>query len=1040
MQRAVRCGVSIASRHPARIIAGRRYAPATFRQPLGSPRALSIFPLNPGSTEQNEGQRHDLSPNAPLTDGNDGDASIPHGANGKERNGTQGATPRRWRTRKIRDIPPIEIPAWFLRRNVKLHNETERSHLEGDGDTGPFIEVVQDAKSWVRANSDSPVTKSDTNTQATELQQDQQCNDGVETHEAPQPVSKYPHPRDYRINELIFREVKASLSASLSSPSSDNSDSLAASKSHLKLCCPVDGATYFLDRIISQVASQVGADVIQLDAQDLAEIAGDYLKERSLWNLGFDAQQSLPTQSASRSQKEEEDEEDGENESGEFAVDEDVENFSRLPKSQGFAGVTAIPLGSMGGGVLDIGQIVEQFRKSFPRPQNPRPASSPFGSANIPGLVSVQPASSNNNAQQWNDIKLNALLEVLVEANLAKRSDPEPQRDRNETQDHPGSPSLEEQGILVLPPESDANSPESETASIRTPSASPPPKTILSIRGFRELHATEQGRLIIEKITHIIQRKRREGQAIMIVGTLASSTMAPHSSRTLLKDLQSEDEQSPFRTILVTPESPGPSGGVFYRDERRWIRETNTRHLHAMISKLSSGSNHGIEAFEEALGTYPYTMPPHSILDHQLLSFDDVHRLAVISLGLRAQHEEKEIEQEEKGSNSYVEEISYAVKMLDRSDKVKTEWAREEQQLQNPSSETSETSARSQAEDRLKKLQKQCTHHERSLLKGVVHTENIRTTFADVHAPEQTVESLKNLTMLSLLRPEAFKYGVLATDKITGCLLYGPPGTGKTLLAKAVAKESGATVLEVSGSDVNDMYVGESEKNVRAIFSLAKKLSPCVVFIDEADAIFASRGSSSSRTSHRELINQFLREWDGMTDTNAFIMVATNRPFDLDDAALRRLPRRLLVDLPVEKDREAILKIHLKDENVNPDVSLSELAAKTSLYSGSDLKNMCVSAALAAVKEENDAATKHDEEKNKDDPVYKFPEQRTLEKRHFEKAMDEITASVSEDMSSLGAIRKFDEKYGDRRGRKKKGGYGFAGGETAKQDTAKVRS
>ena len=308
-----------------------------------------------------------------------------------------------------------------------------------------------------------------------------------------------------------------------------------------------------------------------------------------------------------------------------------------------------------------------------------------------------------------------------------------------------------------------------------------------------------------------------------------------------------------------------------------------------------------------------------------------------------------------------------------------------------------------------------------------------------MHAPSETIEGLKTLTSLSLIRPEAFSYGVLASDSIPGLLLYGPPGTGKTLLAKAVAKESRATVLEVSGSEVYDMYVGEGEKNVKAIFTLAKKLSPCVVFIDEADAIFASRGGHSSRTSHRELINQFLREWDGMNDLSAFLMVATNRPFDLDDAVLRRLPRRLLVDLPVEKDREAILRIHLKDESLEASVSLSELAAKTPFYSGSDLKNLCVAAALACVREETDEYNKHSTEKGE----YKFPEKRTLAERHFEKATEEISASISEDMSSLAAIRKFDEKYGDRKGRRKKrAGWGFGSVADAQQqtETGRVRN
>ena len=228
------------------------------------------------------------------------------------------------------------------------------------------------------------------------------------------------------------------------------------------------------------------------------------------------------------------------------------------------------------------------------------------------------------------------------------------------------------------------------------------------------------------------------------------------------------------------------------------------------------------------------------------------------------------------------------------------------------------------------------------------------------------------------------------------------------------------------------MYVGESEKNVRAIFSLAKKLAPCVVFIDEADAILGSRSASSSRNVHRDLINQFLREWDGMTESNAFVMVATNRPFDLDDASLRRLPRRLLVDLPVEQDREAILKIHLKDEILDADVSLSKLASQTPFYSGSDLKNVCVAAALACVREEVDMAVEHNGKlvgKSKDAleaEKYKFAEKRTLCVRHFDKGLDEVSASISQDMSSLNAIRKFDEQYGDRKGRRKKlGSYGF---------------
>ncbi|KAK5006417.1 hypothetical protein LTR60_005976, partial [Cryomyces antarcticus] len=117
---------------------------------------------------------------------------------------------------------------------------------------------------------------------------------------------------------------------------------------------------------------------------------------------------------------------------------------------------------------------------------------------------------------------------------------------------------------------------------------------------------------------------------------------------------------------------------------------------------------------------------------------------------------------------------------------------------------------------------------------------------------------------------------------------------------------------------------------------------------------------------------------------------------------------------------EAILKIHLSGEQA-PGVSLSKLAEQTPLYSGSDLKNLCVAAALAAVREENVLLTEH-----KDEEDFKLPEKRVLTIRHFDKAMEEISASISEDMSSLGAIRKFDERFGDRKGRRKKSGWGFS--------------
>ncbi|KAK8200482.1 putative ATPase family AAA domain-containing protein 1 [Phyllosticta capitalensis] len=319
---------------------------------------------------------------------------------------------------------------------------------------------------------------------------------------------------------------------------------------------------------------------------------------------------------------------------------------------------------------------------------------------------------------------------------------------------------------------------------------------------------------------------------------------------------------------------------------------------------------------------------------------------------------------------------------------------------------------------------------EKKLLPGIVDPKAIKTTFDDVHVPDETKDALKTLISLSMQRPDAFKYGVLANDKMPGLLLYGPPGTGKTLLAKAVAKESGATVLQISASEIYEMWVGESEKNVRAVFSLARKLSPCVVFIDEADSLFGTRAGGKHKAHQKDTLNQFLKEWDGMNDLSVFIMVATNRPFDMDDAVLRRLPRRVLVDLPTEKDRESILKIHLKGEQLDDSLDLADIAKRTPFYSGSDLKNLCVAAALNCPASSSKPTT-----------TSLYPERRTLKAHHFEKAFEEIGASISEDMSSLVAIRKFDDQFGDNRNKKKKkSSWGFQTNEwTAGEDSVRVR-
>lgn len=176
------------------------------------------------------------------------------------------------------------------------------------------------------------------------------------------------------------------------------------------------------------------------------------------------------------------------------------------------------------------------------------------------------------------------------------------------------------------------------------------------------------------------------------------------------------------------------------------------------------------------------------------------------------------------------------------------------------------------------------------------------------------------------------------------------------MLAKALARESGANFLSIATSTIFNKYVGESEQNTRAIFTLASRLSPCVIFIDEIDAILSARGSGSSEEYTRKVKNEFMACWDGLaTDENLRVVVVgcTNRPFDLDDAVLRRFSRKLLVDLPDVAQREKILQVILRKERLDSTVDLKQIAsdAMTKGFSGSDLFNLCQAAAYFPVRE-----------------------------------------------------------------------------------------
>ncbi|KAJ3129236.1 hypothetical protein HK101_005278, partial [Irineochytrium annulatum] len=333
------------------------------------------------------------------------------------------------------------------------------------------------------------------------------------------------------------------------------------------------------------------------------------------------------------------------------------------------------------------------------------------------------------------------------------------------------------------------------------------------------------------------------------------------------------------------------------------------------------------------------------------------------------------------------------------------------------------------------------SNHEKNLLNQcLVKPGNFSTKFGSIGGLGKTKDTINELIRLPLQRPELFSYGVLK-QSTTGILLFGPPGTGKTMLARAVAAESGANFLNVQMSTMQSMWVGESEKLVKALFSLARKLRPCVIFADEIDALLKvrTRGQPGYQTN---MINEFMQEWDGIQAEHSkgvMVVGATNRPFDLDEAVLRRLPRRIMVNLPNIEERREILSIMLKDEYIQPVASkqppnrdnrkaideargalLDAVAAKTEGFSGSDLKNLCIAAALRAVRSfavvdaQTGPSPRVSDADETQDVETDEKSTRTLTLDEFEAALEsgEVVPSLDDKAELMKQLKTWDKQYG----------------------------
>ncbi|KAK2465282.1 hypothetical protein APHAL10511_002636 [Amanita phalloides] len=242
--------------------------------------------------------------------------------------------------------------------------------------------------------------------------------------------------------------------------------------------------------------------------------------------------------------------------------------------------------------------------------------------------------------------------------------------------------------------------------------------------------------------------------------------------------------------------------------------------------------------------------------------------------------------------------------------------------------------------------------YERTVANEVIHPDDIGVTFPDIGGLDPIINHLREAVIYPLLYPDIFTSTSSLLSAPKGVLLYGPPGCGKTMLAKALAKESRATFINIAASVLTNKWYGESNKLVAGLFSLARKTQPSIIFIDEIDSFLRERTKGDHEVTGM-MKAEFMTLWDGLLSGTDRILVlgATNRPNDIDAAILRRLPQRFAISLPNREQRLKILNLMLKDTKLSPEFPMNKLAILTEGLSGSDLRELCRNAAMVPVRE-----------------------------------------------------------------------------------------
>lgn len=678
----------------------------------------------------------------------------------KDKSNYGSASRRAGRNVKPREKPdPVHIPPWFLDRNVILRGDCAHARTKDGSRTFirlgglPSDPIAQDEGQGSAQHANSVIGSLE-NKEPNGRQQ-----------EADEGLPFISRPTTPLLETINMREISSVVSAGLQVPSWQRAESAASPKPHIVLFCPKDGGSSFLDVIGLQLAEENSTDFLRLLPQDIAEIGGDYMDDPStfrrntLSSLGYDAQ--LIT--AIRSQRSEDPPEE---EDFDESEEEDVEQGpgkSRNAMHGRIGGFSAIHVGTF---------AANNFQDLF------KPFVSQAGSPQQPKLVGTKPAVQLKDMTP--ELKMTTLVETLLNAPERKREAEKSAAEASTNQ----KKEEEAGGLTAVSQYSPDEAPESPVRDAERGSEG----LIVLIHDYPQVNTTTQGGKFLEKLHEVVEARRREGQRVLIIGTASSKELMPSFSRSGIDQVQRDPRNLPTRTI-ITPINEVSPEHTFAQHHKEKTKGINMRHLKHMLRRTAPVPAQVAPVISDMTIDVDSKTTFLSGLDESIWSFDRVSRAATTALGLLEGSEEMTIKH-----------IEQALEIIETSDTAKIDWVANEKEQREKVTKSTGSASEIDSKERMRKLRKTCNEHEKKLLNGVVDPENIRTTFADVQASPQTIDALKTLTSLSLVRPDAFTYGVLATDRIPGLLLYGPPGTGKTLLAKAVAKESGATVLEVSGS------------------------------------------------------------------------------------------------------------------------------------------------------------------------------------------------------------------------------------------------